>query len=231
MKVAGEAVLHAPIDQVWAALNDPAVLVRTIPGCERLEAVGADSYSMTVTAGVASIKGTYSGTVALSDQHQPNSFLMRASGSGGPGTVSADVRVALTEVEEGTRIDYAADAVVGGVIGGVGQRMLGGVAKKMAGQFFSSVDDVLSGREAAMSEQAGVREGVSAASGTAGPPGRPGPAVYVAPAASRGGTIGASEQNFALGVILGAAIALFGVLVGSRVGRAKSTRANSAGSG
>ena len=67
MKVAGQAVLHAPVERVWAALNDPAVLVRTIPGCQRLEATGPDAYAMTVTAGVASIKGTYAGTVALAD--------------------------------------------------------------------------------------------------------------------------------------------------------------------
>ena len=55
MKVSGDATLHAPIDKVWAALNDPAVLVRTIPGCERLELTGPDAYRMMVTAGVASI--------------------------------------------------------------------------------------------------------------------------------------------------------------------------------
>ena len=64
MKVSGEATLHAPVDKVWVALNDPGVLVRTIPGCERLEATGPDSYQMVVTAGVASIKGTYAGEVA-----------------------------------------------------------------------------------------------------------------------------------------------------------------------
>ncbi len=67
MKVTGSATLHAPIDRVWAALNDPAVLVRTIPGCERLESTGENAYAMTVTAGVASIKGTYAGKVALTD--------------------------------------------------------------------------------------------------------------------------------------------------------------------
>jgi carbon monoxide dehydrogenase subunit G len=62
MKVAGSAVLHAPVETVWDALLDPAVLVATIPGCERLETTGEHSYAMTVTAGVASIKGTYAGT-------------------------------------------------------------------------------------------------------------------------------------------------------------------------
>jgi uncharacterized protein len=204
MKVAGEAVLHAPIDKVWAALNDPAVLVRTIPGCERLEATGPDAYAMTVTAGVASIKGTYAGNVALSDQQQPNSFIMKASGAGGPGTVSADVKVALAEVDGNTRLTYDADAIVGGVIGGVGQRMLTGAAKKMAGEFFGNVDDVLTGNE---------KPAIAAALANDQP------GVFVA--SQRPSALGSlgGDNNFVRGAIVGAAIALLGVLVGARTGR------------
>ena len=146
VKVTGSATLNASRDDVWKALNDPAVLVRTIPGCQRLEEVGPDSYRMTITAGVASIKGTYLGDVSLTDQQQPGSFMLHASGAGSPGTVSADVKVSLAELDGATRLDYDADAVVGGMIGGVGQRVLSGVAKKTAGEFFQAVDDVLTGK-------------------------------------------------------------------------------------
>ena len=57
MKFTGDATLNAPVEKVWDALLDPSVLVRTIPGCERLEATGENAYAMTVTAGVAAIKG------------------------------------------------------------------------------------------------------------------------------------------------------------------------------
>ena len=77
MRVSGNTVLNAPRERVWEALNDPAVLVRTIPGCHRLEAVGDDAYRMTVFAGVASIKGTYEGEVRLTEQVHPDSFLLR----------------------------------------------------------------------------------------------------------------------------------------------------------
>ncbi|MET7305046.1 carbon monoxide dehydrogenase subunit G, partial [Embleya sp. NPDC005575] len=147
MKVQGNAILNAPVDKVWAALNDPAVLTRTIPGCEKLEETGPDAYRMTVTMGVASIKGTYLGNVQLTDQVPPGSFMLKASGSGGPGTVSAEVKVTLADIDGGrTRLEYDAEAVVGGVIGGVGQRMLTGVAKKTAGEFFKSVDKILTGQ-------------------------------------------------------------------------------------
>jgi uncharacterized protein len=143
MKVTGSANLAAPLPRVWDALQDPAVLARSIPGCHSLEAVGADAYKMTITAGVASIKGTYVGQVALAEPEPPHSFVLRARGQGAPGTVEATVTVRLSEGADGTRVDYDADAVVGGMIGGVGQRMLGSVARRTAGEFFAAVEQAL----------------------------------------------------------------------------------------
>ncbi|MFD0888195.1 carbon monoxide dehydrogenase subunit G, partial [Streptosporangium algeriense] len=151
MKVAGSAVLGIGRERVWSALQNPAVLVRTIPGCERLEETGPGVYRMTVTAGVASVKGVYRGEVALLDPQAPHRFVLRARGQGAPGTVEATVEVRLSEVEDGTRVDYDAEAVVGGMIGGVGQRVLGSVAKRTAGEFFSAVETHLSGPPAAES--------------------------------------------------------------------------------
>ncbi|TXK39633.1 carbon monoxide dehydrogenase subunit G [Nonomuraea sp. C10] len=140
MKVAGSAEIGVERDRVWAALQDPAVLVRTIPGCERLEECGPDTYRMTVNAGVASLKGVYQGEVALAEPAAPVSFVLRARGQGAPGTVDATVLVRLSEIDGGTRVEYDADAVIGGMIGGVGQRMLGSVARKTAGEFFAAVE-------------------------------------------------------------------------------------------
>jgi uncharacterized protein len=146
MKVSGTATLQGPVERVYQMLNDPAVLVRTLPGCERLEQVGPDAYRMTVTAGVAAIRGTFSGDVRLTDQQEPHSFVLHASGSGAPGTVLADVAVSLAANGDGTtQLSYDADAVVGGMVGGVGQRMLTGVARKTANEFFAAVNAVLTG--------------------------------------------------------------------------------------
>jgi carbon monoxide dehydrogenase subunit G len=209
VKVTGTAMLQAPRDDVWKALNDPAILVRTIPGCQQLEEVGPDSYRMTITAGVASIKGTYQGDVSLTDQQQHGSFMLRASGAGAPGTVSADVKVSLAEVDGVTRLDYDADAVVGGMIGGVGQRVLSGVAKKTAGEFFKAVDDVLTGKAPAIPSPRGEPQSMGVMTGSA-------PGVFTAPAATG---LAAGGSEFAKGAVFGALVALAGVLVGSFVAR------------
>jgi len=209
MKISGTAVLNAPVDQVWAAFNDPAVLARTIPGCQELREVGPDAYKMTVTAGVASIKGTYEGNVALTEQNPPSFLVLRAAGAGAPGTVGADVKISLLDsATGGTDLTYDADAVVGGVIGGVGQRMLTGVAKKMAGQFFAAVDaDIAGVRPVAVEQAAEVRVG-------AGMPARE--TTYAGAAA--GGRPPFQGRDFLYGALAGAAIALAGVAVGIAAG-------------
>src|SRR6478752_611147 len=128
MKIIGNAQFAAEPPVVWQALNDPAVLASTIPGCQRLEALGDDAYAMTVAAGVGSIKGVYDGQVRLTDHAEPASFTLHAQGAGAAGTIGAEVAVLLAEAPGGgTSLSYDADAVVGGMIGGVGQRMLTGV--------------------------------------------------------------------------------------------------------
>jgi carbon monoxide dehydrogenase subunit G len=212
MKITGNTTLHASRDRVWEALNDPEVLVRTIPGIQELRTAGQDSYQMTLTAGVASIKGTYLGNVRLTDQHAPDSFILHAAGSGAPGTVDAKVRVTLAEAGDSqTRLEYDADAAVGGMIGGVGQRVLAGVAKKTAGEFFQAVDDVLAGRAEVPAAAGGAPAAVPAPRAAA-PEG-----VYRAPAAAPSARRPGSE--FAKGAVFGAAVALLGAVIGGLLGR------------
>lgn len=206
MKISGTSTLTADRGAVYRALNDPQVLVATIPGCQRLEALGADAYKMTVAAGVGSIKGVYDGEVRLSDQQEPVSFRMKAQGAGAPGTIGADVTVTLEEGTGGTTVlSYDADAVVGGMIGGVGQRMLTGVSKRMADEFFRNVDAVLSGAPTAAAAAAAT------AAGPAAPVEPAAGAVFTAPAAPQGPGAG---PGFVVGVAVGAAAALVGALVG-----------------
>ncbi|XVQ13757.1 SRPBCC family protein [Spirillospora sp. CA-255316] len=239
MKVTGSATIAAPLTRVWDALQDPAVLARTIPGCHSLEPTGPDAYRMTVTAGVASIKGTYVGSVRLADPDPPRSFVLRAQGQGAPGTVDATVLVRLSAGEGGTRVDYDADAVVGGMIGGVGQRMLGSVAKKTAGEFFAAVERSLAAAAAGVpapgvpagAEEAEVVPMPAARTRAAGAPSQePQGPQEARPAAlepARPGTVymgGAAAAGPGPGPMLaafgaGGAVALAGVVIGYVLGR------------
>jgi carbon monoxide dehydrogenase subunit G len=208
MKFTGENVLNAPVDQAWDALLDPAVLVRTIPGCERLEATGDNAYAMTVTAGVASIKGTYAGSCVLTDLVEHESLVMKLDGAGAPGTIGATVNVRFVPEGATTKVSYDADATVGGMIGGVGQRMLTSVSRRMAGEFFGNVDAAIAGGGAAAPEP-GLVTGAGAPTPTGG-------AVFTAPAPT---AAAGSKQDFLTGIAVGAGLVVLGVVVGGIFGR------------
>ena len=213
MNLDGSAVLHAEPDRVWAVITDPAVLARTIPGCETLEQTGDDEYRMNVSVGVGAIRGTYAGAVRLSDQQRPSSYVMHASGAGAPGNVRATVTINLQPTDEGTALTYSADAVVGGPVAGVGQRMMTGVAKRMAGQFFTAIDRELSGVvpiEAAPSAAADTRPAADAEA--------PAPLVFTGKAPASAG-VGGDVQTFLLGTGVGAVLTAFGVALGYLLGR------------
>jgi hypothetical protein len=204
MKISGSSVLHASPDRVWAAVTDPAVLSAVIPGCDVLTPTAANTFALTVTLGVASIKGSYSGEVWFSDLVEPSSLTMRATGSGGPGTIDTTVVVLLTPLGDGsTRLDYDADAMVGGMVGGVGQRVLAGVAKKTAGLFFAAVDEVLTGARPLASAVAPTEGMTSPMAPPTAPPTQPRQGAY--------SLIGAAA--------FGAFSMLVGVLVGARITR------------
>ena len=225
MKISGSSTLEAPVDKVWEAMLDPAVLARCLPGCESLSVIGEDRYAMSVTAGVAAIKGTYAGEVSLFDKVAPSSLTMRASGAGAPGTIDADVKVLLApSLAGGTELTYDADASVGGAIGGVGQRMLAGVTKKMAGQFFTALDRDIAGLPPVGFELAGSGAGAPAAAGPVGVgAAAAGPAqgtVFPGRAATANANASLSMDNgtgFALGVLVGGLLALAGVALGARI--------------
>ncbi|MEP6815812.1 MAG: carbon monoxide dehydrogenase subunit G [Marmoricola sp.] len=217
MKISGTNTVAAPVDQVWDALLDPTVLVRTIPGCERLEETGEHAYAMTVTAGVAAIKGTYDGTCRLGDLDQPHSLTMKIQGAGAPGTIGATVAVSFADNGDGTTLlSYDADAVVGGMIGGVGQRMLASVSKRMAGEFFGNVERAITDPVPVEAASSGGREASAAERVEMTTPS--GARVFTAPPRSPDGL---DQDSFLKGVALGAGLVLLGVLAGSRLGRRK----------
>jgi uncharacterized protein len=215
----GSAVLHASPEDVWQALTDPAVLARTIPGCLALERVGEDSYRMDVAVGVGAVKGTYAGEVHLTDQERPKSYVMHASGAGAPGQVRATVTIELAPSEDSsTVLTYSADAVVGGPVAGVGQRMITGVAKRMAAQFFTAVDAELTGIVVPIA----AAPSAAAVSATDVETPAAQPQVFTGRA---GVPVGTSDlRTLALGAVGGSLLTLIGVLVGYRLGRDRTSR-------
>jgi|ERR1700754_2422509 len=139
MKLEGSHQLNARRERVYESLVNPEVLQRCIPGCEKLEKTGDDTFAATIRTGVGSIKGLFNGTVKLEDLRAPEHFRMVVEGKGAPGFLKGAGDLDLVEEGETTKVNYSGDVQVGGTIASVGQRMIQGTVKMMASQFFTAL--------------------------------------------------------------------------------------------
>jgi hypothetical protein len=146
IEVSSHAFAH-PRERIYALLLDPAVLERLLPGVEKLEATGPDQYAVVVQLGVGAIRGTYTGKVQLTDLHPPEGYRLVGEAKGTPGWAKGSATLTLVPEGAGTRIVARGDAQIGGAIATVGQRMMEGVAKSMANEFFQSIDRELAGQQ------------------------------------------------------------------------------------
>jgi carbon monoxide dehydrogenase subunit G len=155
MEMSGEQRIALPQAQVWAGLNDPEVLKASIPGCESIERVSDTEYKVAITAAVGPVKAKFNGKLLLSDVNAPTSYRLAFEGSGGAaGFGKGGAQVSLAPDGSGTKLSYVANAQVGGKLAQVGSRLIDGVAKKMADEFFQRFNEKLVGPAPAAAEEA-----------------------------------------------------------------------------
>jgi carbon monoxide dehydrogenase subunit G len=140
VKLEGAHEVEAPRERVYQSLVNPEVLQRCIPGCEKLEKTGENTFAATIRAGVGSIKGVFNGSARLEDLREPEHLRIVVDGKGQPGFLKGSGDLNLEQIENRTKVSYTADVQVGGTIASVGQRMILGSAKMMATQFFTCLD-------------------------------------------------------------------------------------------
>jgi len=140
MKITGTQEINAPRERIYAALTDPIILQRCIPGCESLEETIPHNYLATMKAGIGPVKGIFKGSVHLEDMQPPEHYRMIVDGKGGPGFVKGVGNFKLEEKVGATVVNYEGELQVGGVIASVGQRMIEAAAKMLAAQFFKGLE-------------------------------------------------------------------------------------------
>lgn len=137
MELVGEQTIVAAQEDVWRALNDPAVLRACVPGCESIEQTGDNEYKIVMLAAVGPVKARFTGALAIRNAVPPDSYELVFEGSGGAaGFGKGSATVALAPSGAATLLRYQANAQVGGRLAQVGSRLIDSVAKKLALQFF-----------------------------------------------------------------------------------------------
>lgn len=143
MKLSVTRTLPGRRERVFAALMDPGVIAKCIEGCERLTPTGDDTYDAHLKVGVAGMKGTYVGRVAIRDRKPPESFTLLVEGKGAPGFVKAVAHLRLTGSGDVTELACEADVQVGGLIAAVGSRLIESAGKKLTGDFLDRLSETL----------------------------------------------------------------------------------------
>lgn len=146
LEMSGEEIIQADKQTVWEALNDPEILKECIPGCEELEKEDDTHLRAVVALKIGPVKARFKGAVELQNLNPPNSYTISGSGEGGiAGFAKGGADVQLEETEPGvTKLTYNAKADVGGKIAQLGSRLIQSTANKLAGKFFSNLNEKIS---------------------------------------------------------------------------------------
>jgi carbon monoxide dehydrogenase subunit G len=148
MKVDGTVTMNGPQAAVYETLSNPEVLRQCLPGCEKFDEVGPGRYETILKAGVAGIRGTFTGTVTLSEANPPDSYTLTVEGSFSGGFVKGVGNMTLTpEGDTTTKVAYSGDGQVGGPLASVGQRLMMPAARMLVNQFFKCMDGKLANAE------------------------------------------------------------------------------------
>ncbi|MCL6452787.1 MAG: carbon monoxide dehydrogenase subunit G [Alicyclobacillus sp.] len=140
MQLEGTKAFPTDPQTTYNVLTNPEMIQRAMPGLKELTAKSETFYEAKMEVGVAGIKGSYDGTLEMLDVHPGEHYRLAVHGEGPMGFMEADVKVELRDNGNGgTDVHYEGDAKVGGTVAGVGQRVLGGVAKLIINQFFNAL--------------------------------------------------------------------------------------------
>jgi len=153
MEMTGEQIILAAQAEVWRGLNDPEVLKACISGCESIEKLTDTEYAVAMTAAIGPVKARFKGKLLLADLAPPNSYSLSFDGQGGAaGFGKGSAKVSLATEGAGTRLSYTVKAQVGGKLAQIGSRLIDGVAKKMADDFFAAFNRKIAGPAPAAAE-------------------------------------------------------------------------------
>lgn len=139
MKVQGDIKVDASKEAVWDALNDPEVLSKATPGCKALNEIGIDKYKAEVVLGIAAVRGAYEAEIQILEKTAPDKYRIIMKADSKMGFVEGNAVVELDYADPKTTIRYEGEAKVGGLIAGVGQRILSGIAKMIVKDFFKKI--------------------------------------------------------------------------------------------
>jgi carbon monoxide dehydrogenase subunit G len=146
VNIEGTYSFAAKRDEVWAAVQDPEVLSKILPGVQELKQTGENEYWARMKIRIGPVQGVFSGTVKLSDHEPPTRLHLSVEGKGAPGFVKGNGDLSFEEDGQSAILNYTGEAQVGGRIASVGQRLMESSTQALIGQSLEALDLIITAR-------------------------------------------------------------------------------------
>lgn len=171
----------APIDAVWAFLNDPQNVVACMPGASLNEIVDDKQFIGSVKLKIGAVSAQYQGTITYTERDTSNYIvkMLAAGNERGGGTVSGTIVTQLESLAGGsaTRVVCESSIDLTGKIIQVGRGMIEGVSAQIIKKYVGNVRKLLEAPAAQATADAALAAEASANGTDAGtasaPPPRP----------------------------------------------------------
>eukprot|EP00456_Euglypha_rotunda_P038517 TRINITY_DN29610_c0_g1_i2.p2 TRINITY_DN29610_c0_g1~~TRINITY_DN29610_c0_g1_i2.p2 ORF type:complete len:109 (-),score=31.47 TRINITY_DN29610_c0_g1_i2:11-337(-) len=108
MEMLGNRRLAITQQQAWEALNDPETLKKCIPGCDKFELTGENTYSVGLAVKIGPVSAKFSGKVMLSDIVAPDGYKLTFEGQGGVAGFAKIGRAVQQECRDRSRMPSSA---------------------------------------------------------------------------------------------------------------------------
>ncbi len=152
MNLDGQYTFDAPQDTVWQVLMDPDAIAQALPGVDKLIPIDGepDAWHADAKIKIATVSGTYSGTIRMSEQNPPTQYRLTVAGEGQNSIINGTALISLapnTDDNNKTEITWEAEANISGKLAGIGQRLVGAAANMMSKRFFNDLASQIPNKE------------------------------------------------------------------------------------
>jgi carbon monoxide dehydrogenase subunit G len=138
----GQQIVPLSQARTWEALNDTSILKQCIAGCESLEEIAENQFQLTMTSRIGPVSAKFKGVMTLKDVDAPRTYTMVFEGQGGvAGFAKGQAAVTLAPDGDNTVLSYTVKAMIGGKLAQLGARLIDGVARKLADDFFKCFNE------------------------------------------------------------------------------------------
>lgn len=143
MEITGTYTFNAPQDAVWKVLMDPNAIANALPGVKEMVPLEGETNAWRAIAklGIATISGTYTGIVRLSEIDAPHQYRLTVNGEGQQSIIggTAVIKLVYDAAQQKTVLTWDAEANISGKLASIGQRLIKSTAGLLSKQFFNGL--------------------------------------------------------------------------------------------